>query len=237
MHAIHKKVYAFICNVMLFCTVNYWCITNICNFIKPMYKCEVCKLWMCKWMSVYDEWMSEYDEWMSVYDDWMSVYDDWMSVYDEWRSVYDEWMSVYEWMSEYDEWMSVYDDWMSVYDEWRSVYDEWMSVYDEWMSVYEWMSEYDEWMSVYDDWMSVYDEWMSVYDAWMQCMLGVCKDMNGECVWRILGEWRCDRLHFLNVLSRYLCKLLCVTMYNICISFFEKELSNCQTYCVFNVFY
>ena len=189
MHAIDKKVYAFICNVMLFCTVNYWCITNICNFIKPMYKCEVCKLWMCKWMSVYDEWMSEYDEWMSVYDDWMRVHDEWMSEYDKRMSVYDEWMSVYERMSEYDEWMSVYDD------------------------------------------------WMRVYDAWIQCMLGVCKDMNGECVWRILGEWRCDRLHFLNVLSRYLCKLLCVTMYNICISFFEKELSNCQTYCVFNVFH
>ena len=28
----------------------------------------------------------------------------------------------------------------------------------------------------------------------MQCVLGVSKDMNGECVWRMLGECRCERL-------------------------------------------
>ena len=85
---------------------------------------------------------------------------------------------------------------MGVYDEWMSAYDEWMSVCDEWMSVYgEWMSVYDEWMSVYGEWMSVYGEWMSVYDEWMQWVLCVCKDMNGDCVWRMLDEYRCDRLH------------------------------------------
>jgi len=94
---------------------------------------------------------------------------------------------------------SVYDEWMSVYDEWLSVYDEWMSVYDEWLNVY------DEWMSVYDEWISVYDEWMSVYDEWMQWVLGVCKDMNGDCVWRMLGECRCERLpNKITKTSRYL---------------------------------
>ena len=59
---------------------------------------------------------------------------------------------------------------------------------------------------------------MSVYDEWMQWLLGVCKDMYVECVWILLGECKCDRL------SRYLCKLLCVTIYNE--SLFEI---NCQT--------
>ena len=62
----------------------------------------------------------------------------------------------------------------------------WMSVYDGWMSVY------DEWMSVYDEWMSVYDGWMSVYDEWMQWVYA--KSMNVQCVWRMLGECKCDRL-------------------------------------------
>ena len=69
-----------------------------------------------------------------------------------------------------------------------------MSVYDEWMSVY------DEWMSVYDEWMSVYDEWLSVYDEWMQWVLGVCKDMNDDCAWRMLGECRCERLPLCHVI-------------------------------------
>jgi len=25
-------------------------------------------------------------------------------------------------------------------------------------------------------------------------VLGVCNDMNGDCVWRMLGECRCERL-------------------------------------------
>ena len=51
-----------------------------------------------------------------------------------------------------------------------------------------------KWISVYDEWLSVYDEWMSVYGEWMQWVLGVCKDINGECVWRMLDECRCERL-------------------------------------------
>ena len=54
------------------------------------------------------------------------------------------------------------------------------------------MSVYDEWLSVYDEWLSLYDEWLSVYDEWIQWVLDVCKDMNGDCVWRMLGE--CKRL-------------------------------------------
>ena len=81
-----------------------------------------------------------------------------------------------------------------------------ISEYDQWMSVY------DEWMSVYDQCMSVYDEWMSVYNEWMQWVLGVGKDKNVECVWRMLGECGCERL---KGLPRYLCKLLCVMLYNI----------------------
>ena len=119
---------------------------------------------------------------------------------------------------------SVYGEWMSVYDEWMSVYDEWMSVYGEWMSVYdEWMSVYDEWMSVYHEWMSVCDEWMSVYDEWIQWVLGVCKDMNGECVWRMLGECRCERLPEKSFVTLP-CKLLCLTIYNFCIRLFENKL-------------
>ena len=114
-------------------------------------------------------------------------------------------------------------DWVYMMSDWvymMSEYDEWMSVYDEWMSVY------DEWMSVYDEWMSVYEEWMRVYGEWMQWVLGVCKDMNVECVWRMLGECRCARLQN-KCLLRYTCTLLWVTIYNICIGLFENKLSNC----------
>ena len=53
-------------------------------------------------------------------------------------------------------------------------------------------------------------------------MLGVCKDMNGECVWRMLGESRCDRLQKIVLSSMQI-----MTIYNMCISLFEI---NCQTY-------
>ena len=56
------------------------------------------------------------------------------------------------------------------------------------------MSVYDGWMSVYDEWMSVYVEWLSLYDEWMHRVVGVGKDKNVECVWRMLGECGCDRL-------------------------------------------
>ena len=65
------------------------------------------------------------------------------------------------------------------------------------------MSVYDEWMSVYDEWLSVYDEWLNVYDEWMQWVLGVWKNINVQCVWRMLGECRCARLPQ-KCLSRYL---------------------------------
>ena len=65
------------------------------------------------------------------------------------------------------------------------------SVYDERLSVY------DEWLSVYDECLSVYGEWMSVYGEWMQWVLGVCRDMNGECVWGMLCECWCDRLQII----------------------------------------
>ena len=35
---------------------------------------------------------------------------------------------------------------------------------------------------------------MSVYDEWMQWVLGVGKDKNVECVWRMVGECGCERL-------------------------------------------
>ena len=59
-----------------------------------------------------------------------------------------------------------------------------------WVNAVYMMSE----CSVYDEWMSVYDEWLSVYGEWMQWVLGVCKDMNDDCAWRMLGECRCERL-------------------------------------------
>ena len=133
----------------------------------------------------------------------MSVYDECMGVYDEWMSVYDEWMSVY------DEWMSAYNEWMSVYDEWMSVYDERMSVYDEWMSVY------DECMGVYDEWMSVYDEWIQwIYpNIWMFSVYGEC--------WVSIGVVDCKNNMF--VYADYNV-LLCMLIYNICISLFENKL-------------
>ena len=106
---------------------------------------------------------------------------------------------------------------MSVIDEWMSVLDEWMSVLDEWMSVD------DEWMDVLIGWMNEWIWWVNAVNA-----VSVCNDMNVECVWRMLGECMCDRLPKISVL-RYLCKLLCVTIYNILYKYFQNNLSNCQT--------
>ena len=54
-----------------------------------------------------------------------------------------------------------------------------------------------EWVYIMSDWvhiMSVNVKCMSVYDEWMQWVLGVGKDKNVECVWRMVGECGCERL-------------------------------------------
>ena len=56
-------------------------------------------------------------------------------------------------------------------------------------------SEYDEWMQ-WIRWVNAVNMMSecSEYDEWMQWVLGVCKVINGKCVWRMLGNCRCDRL-------------------------------------------
>ena len=78
------------------------------------------------------------------------------------------------------------------------------------------------------------DVYVNVNDEWIQWMLGVCKDMNGECVWRMLGESRCDRLPKNCFVTS---SMQIMTIYNMSISLFEI---NCQTYimdvCVKNMY-
>ena len=139
-------------------------------------------------------------------------------------------------MSEYvymmSEWVYMMSE-CSVNDEWIRVYDEWIRVYDEWMQCIWWvnavymMSE----CSVYDEWIRVYGEWMqciwwvnavymvsecSVYDEWMQWGWEVV-----AMLWMVNVYGKC----WVNV-GVIDCKLLCVTINNICISILEI---NCQT--------
>ena len=98
----------------------------------------------------------------------------------------------------------------------------------------EWMSVYSEWMSEYDEWLSVYDEWLSIYDEWIQWVLGVCKDMNGDCVWRLLGDCRCDRMQ-IQLCCHIIYTNYCMWRYTTCVCLFKincqtDKLSNCVMY-------
>ena len=106
-----------------------------------------------------------------------------------------------------------------------SVYDEWMSVYDEWMQwiwwvivVYmmsEWVYMMSDWVYVMSEWVYMMSEWVYMMSEWVYTM-SECSErkvfamfMSSECVWKMLGECKCDRMQKENVLSRYPCKILC----------------------------
>jgi len=64
--------------------------------------------------------------------------------------------------------------------------------------------------------------WESVYDDWMQWVLGVCKFMYGDGVWRMLGECKCVSIQKKMFVTLYLNHIMSYYYIN-CQNVLQKE--------------